>query len=496
MTSSGSVNSAARRLSIGVAWNTAFTFSKDALQFGLTMILTRLLTPEIYGQFSLISSIVTFATAVSFRNFLAHSLQFRADEKVDYEQHAAFAVILQSIIFLIINAIAIGLWFSHFRSLAVPLATMSPLVFVDIPSEIGSRMLERELNWSTLRLLNLLGFVCGGVVSIALAVRGVGVYALLVPNLIYPIPVVVYFFRGRKVRFRWRLALEQYRPSLNFGIARLLSGLFGQGRGLLESTTIAALLSLAALGIYGRATALSQLFIYRFIFLLMTSAYPVLTTVLAGSSAAHKARILLLRAICWGSAGAGLTLSFGADAVIRLVYGAQWLAAIPLVSAAVASRIASGHRYAVASLLLADNESRKCVWLDAISLLTFSATLPALRVSVPTFLYCDAAGQLTVSIIGLWWLSRASLDSFRAAIRPVVEAAIAATLVYLPMRVALPFAHAIGARLAVSALATLAFLLILRMMFSAATFELIRVLPFSRVTRRIFAFTGPEYSGT
>ena len=36
-------------------------------------------------------------------------------------------------------------------------------------------MLERELDWRRLRSLQAIGFVCGGVVSIGLALAGAGV---------------------------------------------------------------------------------------------------------------------------------------------------------------------------------------------------------------------------------------------------------------------------------------------------------------------------------
>ena len=391
--------SAAKHLSSGVFWNTGFVFTKDVLQFGLTMILARLLTPEIYGQFGFISAITTFVAAISFRNFLAHALQKRRDEVVDYDMHVTFALLIQTIAFLIMNAVAVSFWFSSLRALAVPLALMSTLLFADIPAETYSRMLERDLNWRALRALNMAGFILGAIVSIVLALRGAGLYALLIPNLIAPIPLVTHFIAVRGWRFRWRWSLAEYREALRFGVTRLFSGLAAQSRGVLETSVIAALLSFAALGIYGRATGLAQLFIYRFVVLLMTSAYPVLTTIVAGSANAFRARVLLLRAICWGSGAVGLLIYFAADPMVRLIYGHQWIAAIPLIGAAVLSRIIAGYRYAITSLVLADNYAREAAWLDVVSLAVFAITLPALSWSVAGFLILDAAGQTVVSIL-------------------------------------------------------------------------------------------------
>ena len=491
MPADGDRPNAVRHLSAGVFWNTSFVFTKDVLQFGLTMILARLLTPADYGQFAFVSAITTFVAAISFRNFLAHALQQRRDQPVDYDLHVSFALLIQTAAFLLLNITAVVFWFTPLRPVAVPLALMSVLVFVDIPAETYSRILERELNWRMLRTLNMAGFILGAIVSIVLALKGGGLYALLIPNLISPIPIVLHFIAVRGWRFRWRWSLADYREPLRFGVTRLFSGLAAQARGVLETSTIVALLSFAALGIYGRAIGLAQLFIYRFIVLLMTSAYPVLTTIVAGSASAFKARVLLLRAICWGAGAAGLLIYFAADPLVRLIYGHQWLAAIPIVGAAVMSRAVSGYRYAVTSLVLADNQAKESAWLDVLSLAVFAITLPAIAWSIPRFLILDAAGQTAVSIFGLWWLARRSSVEFQHLIQPLIEGAVVIAVVWVAIRF-IPFPATTIGRAAAAASAAAAFAIVVRILFPARMRELLLLLPLPRLATMLFGFKRAE----
>ena len=68
------MNSLGHSARLAVLWNTGFTLFRDLLQFGLTLILARLLTPQEYGQSGLVSSIIGFLMIFSFRSFLLHAL--------------------------------------------------------------------------------------------------------------------------------------------------------------------------------------------------------------------------------------------------------------------------------------------------------------------------------------------------------------------------------------------------------------------------------------
>ena len=44
----------------GVLWNTSFSMFRDVLQFGVTLILVRYLSPDVYGQYGLVNGIIGF----------------------------------------------------------------------------------------------------------------------------------------------------------------------------------------------------------------------------------------------------------------------------------------------------------------------------------------------------------------------------------------------------------------------------------------------------
>ena len=181
----GPPRDAAGRARLAVAWATGFQLFRDVVQFGLTSTLVRLLPAEVYGQFGFVTTLLSFFTLYSFREFLGHTLQVRDGESVHYQDHFTAGLAVQLLVFTVVNGVAIGCRFvPAYAPVSPVLHVMAVLFLLDLPSEFRVKMLERELDWRRLRSLQAVGFVGGGMVSIGLAFAGAGVFALLLPTLL------------------------------------------------------------------------------------------------------------------------------------------------------------------------------------------------------------------------------------------------------------------------------------------------------------------------
>ncbi len=63
---------------------------------------------------------------------------------------------------------------------------MSLSFALDLPSELRVKMLERSLDWRRLRTIEATGVACSAALTLALALGGSGVYALLIPSFVVP----------------------------------------------------------------------------------------------------------------------------------------------------------------------------------------------------------------------------------------------------------------------------------------------------------------------
>jgi len=176
---------------LAVAWATGFQLFRDFVQFGLTITLVRILPAEAYGQFGFLTTLLGFFTLYSFREFLGHTLQVRGGDTVHYQDHFTAGAAVQAIVVVVVNGVALALrGMPGWAPVSTVLHAMSVLFVLDLPAEFRVRMLERDLDWRRLRSLQAVGFVAGGAASIALALTGAGVYALMLPVLIAPLPFI------------------------------------------------------------------------------------------------------------------------------------------------------------------------------------------------------------------------------------------------------------------------------------------------------------------
>jgi len=80
------VRGLAEKLRSAVVWNVSFNLLRDVLQFATMLVLVRLLEPEAYGQFALVTSVVSFVAVLSMNQFVAYTLQVGEGEDPRYQE--------------------------------------------------------------------------------------------------------------------------------------------------------------------------------------------------------------------------------------------------------------------------------------------------------------------------------------------------------------------------------------------------------------------------
>src|SRR5919197_1354692 len=124
--------SVAQRARSAVVWNTGFNVFRNLLQFGLMLVLVRLLKPAAYGEFALVTSIIGFLAIFSFNNFIAHTLLVREDSDLRYQEQFTAGAIITFALFVLANLIAF--WLRRFPGYA-PVAPLVHAMSFTFPLE-------------------------------------------------------------------------------------------------------------------------------------------------------------------------------------------------------------------------------------------------------------------------------------------------------------------------------------------------------------------------
>lgn len=412
----------------GIAWIAGISLLRDAVQFGVMLALVRLLDPKAFGEYSVVSSVLGLLTVMGFHSFVEHTLQVRPGEEVDYQAHFTFGAFTQLTAVVVLNLAAIGLrQFPTYAPVAPLLSVMSLSFVIDWAAELRVKMLERELNWSRLRLLEAVGVAAGATVSIGLALGGAGVYALLAPAVVALLPFVYDLFVVARWRPTWQLRWRSFEPAWHYGLTRIASGLLARGQQVLESGVLAGIIGLSALGIYGRAMGLASFACLKLMSVMTLTLFPMVTRFLPNSAQFQKASGLVMRAVAWTSIPAAGLLSLAAEPFVRTLYGSRWMAAVPLLPWALAIAALTALMEAAAFLLLANLEPRKTLVLDV---LNFAGTGLSLWWLLPGGLVPYLSGLLAVQVllasIAIIWLVQSGAIEIRAVGQALTGPLIAA----------------------------------------------------------------------
>lgn len=479
-----------RRAKSAIAWTTGLQFVRDVIQFGLMLVLVRLLPAEAYGQFGFLTTLLTFFTWYSFREFLNYTLQVRDGANVHYQDHFTAGAVVQTGLVVVVNVVAVAFrWFPDYAPVAPVLHVMSLLFVIDLPAEFRTRILERELDWRRLRSLQAVGFIAGAILSLGMALAGAGVWALILPTLLVPVPFIYDLFVRERWRPTWAFSWERFQPAWNFGIARLVTLSLMAVATLAENLTLASVLGFAALGIFGRALGLAQLLCGRLSSLLALAIYPVLTRVPRESPEFRRAGALYLRAIAWTVIPGAALASLLADPLVRILYGEAWVSAIPFVPWAMVGAAMAALAHSAYTVLLAAGHQRACVITDGWRM---AGILTALVFALPsgpqTYLAALSGvhiGALIVTSVLLWRARAITESALFEALSPALVSSVVALVATSGARLAVPMVLPLAAETVLMAVGFAAvYAAALRLVFPRALAEVVGELPQSaRVSR-------------
>ncbi|MEM8911823.1 MAG: oligosaccharide flippase family protein [Planctomycetota bacterium] len=436
MVDSAARGSYADRAKSAALWSVAFNYFRDGLQFVQLIILVRLLDQSAYGLFAFVTSIMGVLSAVSARPFLAQIIQVQREEDVHYQDHFTAAGVLQLAVFLIASLIAFVLARIPAYEESAPLIQVASLIFLlDWGCELRVKMIEREFDFRSLRLLYALGLLLSAGTSVVMALLGFGAYALVVPGMLVTLPFLWDLLVRQGWRPTWEFSWGNYRAAFHFGTTRIGSGMSTRGRTFLESSVLTAVHGFAQLGVLNRAIGLATLACGKIAMQLMTGIYPVLTRLEKESGRVVQVGNLVLRLVTWFIIPVAISLTTMATPLVNTLYGPAWTEVIPFMKWTLAMAVASALVHVAYTLLLARDGTRLCLACDTI---TLAGTAASLFLMLPFGLVPYLCGIIAVHGLNFLILTKVligreamTLYGIRDAFFPAVTSAmIAGTVAY------------------------------------------------------------------
>lgn len=212
------------KFSVAAAWSFLMQGGRQGLKLGLTFVLAAILGPEVYGVAMMALVFVMFVDMLQQQGMAAALIQRR--ELTTSHLDTAFFLLAGSGVVLVLATLATAGWWADVNDtpeLQGVIIAMTPIIPLKNLSIVQSALLRRELAFKALAQRDLVAVTAGGVVGLACAFGGLGVWSLVAQQVTMEAVAVVVLWRVSAWRPGTKVTRRAARDLLAFSSGLLLS---------------------------------------------------------------------------------------------------------------------------------------------------------------------------------------------------------------------------------------------------------------------------------
>ena len=244
----------------GMVWTALQKYSMMIIQFISGIILARLLTPYDYGCIGMLAIFMVLAESFIDGGFGAALIQKKRPTQEDYSTiffwNLGMAGFMYAILFFCAPAIS---RFYNIPLLCSVLRVQGLLLFIYAFNVIQKNQLRKTLNFKVLSIVTITTSLISLGITIFMAYKGFGVWALVTQNLITAaIPAVVFWFY-----LKWRPILvfswKSFKELFSFGFYMFLTHLLNSFGQQIQGLLIGKVYNPSTMGYYAKAHSVERI---------------------------------------------------------------------------------------------------------------------------------------------------------------------------------------------------------------------------------------------
>lgn len=323
----------AQRVRSALAWRWGTQVLAQAITWGSTILVVRLLAPSDYGLFAMSQVVVT---ALAFLNGQSFATSLIQTERVDERRIGqVFGLLLLLNGGLAIAQLALApLAASYYgEPIVADMLRVQALIFLTIPfAVLPQELLARRIEFRKQGLVNLVTAFIGASTALVLAMQGFGVWALVYA------PVVMFLTRAIGLTLAARVLV---RPVFDFRGAGDLAAFGGaltvcQFLWIVQSQSDIVIagrsFSTHDLGLYSEALFLTLIITARFLPPINDVAFPAYSELHKSGRPLGPMFLQIQRMVALVVAPAYVGLSLVAEPAVLTLFGEKWTAMAPIVA--------------------------------------------------------------------------------------------------------------------------------------------------------------------
>lgn len=264
----------------GVLWSGADNIARYGVSFVISIILARLLTPDDYGLIGLTAIFTAICTQIINGGFKDALIRKKDATEDDYNTAFLLNLIISIILYVVIFICSPYIADFFNRVELISLVRVSSLgMIIGAIATVQRTKLTKLLDFKTQTKVTFIASIISGVIGIIMAIKGMGVWALVVQGLSSEIIVTSLFIYYNKWFPSLHFSMSSFDELFGFGWKMMASGILNTIWIELYQVVVGKYYSPSTLGQYSRANGFSQLLSNNLTIVVQRVTYPVLSNI-------------------------------------------------------------------------------------------------------------------------------------------------------------------------------------------------------------------------
>ena len=314
----------------GMVWTALQKYSQMIIHFISGIILARLLTPFDYGCIGMLSIFMVLAESFIDGGFGSALIQKKHPSQEDYSTifwwNVGMAVLVYAILYFCAPVIS---RFYEIPLLCDVLRVQGLVLFIYALNIIQRNQLRKKLNFKLLSIVSISTAIIALGITILMAYKGFGVWALVAQNLIVAaIPSLVFWFYV-KWRPKWVFSWQSFKELFGFGFYMFLTHIVSRFTRQIQGLLIGKFYNPSTMGYYSKAHGTEKLASTSISQIMTQVTYPLYAEVQDSKIVMQNMIKRLTMTISYITFPLMFILILCAKPIFVLLYSDRWLQSVP-----------------------------------------------------------------------------------------------------------------------------------------------------------------------
>lgn len=314
----------------GILWTSIQKFTGMGISFIASIILARLLTPSDYGCIGMLTIFMVIAGAIVDGGFATALLQKKRPTREDYSTifwwNLAVSLVMYFVLFVSAPMIS---RFYNMPILSSVLRVQGAVLVINTVMLIQITQLRKQFQFKKLALVTLVSSIIALTITIIMAYKGFGVWALVSLNLLNSLIPAVFYSIMDKWRPQLVFSQKSFKELFGFGFFIFIATLVNTFCNNIQGLLIGRFYNASTLGYYSKAKSTEEMASNSFSNVLSQVTFPLYSECQDDMEMLSNVIKRMTCTIAYITFPLMLLLILVAEPLFVLLYSDRWLDSVP-----------------------------------------------------------------------------------------------------------------------------------------------------------------------